>query len=509
MEYNYNGENPIQNDNPKEKEHKDYFLQESYYQKNPLPRDMNNPDAEPKFADFVPQDLETTGAKKRKSGIIVLSVMSACIIGLFVFLFAFLSANDSFASIYDKPEESVSETKDDDENDDKDSEKDDGEKSEKDDDKGKEEKPDDKDKGDNKGFGDDIYDFKGQIPTELQKPDPDATSKNHNVSSEEKPELYNRYYNANGTLTSEGVYREIVPSVVSIRAVLSKDGRQQSAGSGIILTNDGYIVTNDHVITGAYAMQAMTTDGEVYTLALVGTDTKTDLAVLKMVTDKKDFKPAVLGNSDDIIIGERVYAIGYSGGVFSNTFTGGYVSGLNRTLQLTQSSYEMNYIQTDASVNPGNSGGPLVNEYAQVIGINNFKYTGIDSDLENLTFAISINEAIPVINSIIKTGYVTGRPRVGITYTPVSEAVAQQSGRIPGLYIAEIAEDCDIATKDIKAGDIITKLNGVPVSTSATVQKALEGYGPGDTATAEITRYDEEGNKSVHTITFRLGELKE
>ncbi len=503
MEYNLNGENDIQNNIPKETEHKDYFLQESYYQKNPLPRNMNNPDAEPKFADFVPQDLETTGAKKRKSGIIALSVTATMIIGLFVFLFAFLSVNDSFASIYDEPEESVSQSEDKDGNESDDED-------DKEEDKGdKEDKEDKDDKGDSKGFGDDIYDFGDDIPTEQQKPDPDATSKNHEVGSSEKPESYNRYYNANGTFTSEGVYREIVPSVVSIRASLSKDGRQQSAGSGIILTNDGYIVTNDHVITGAYAIKAMTTDGEVYDLALVGTDTRTDLAVLKMITDKKDFKPAVLGNSDDIIIGERVYAIGYSGGVFSNTFTGGYVSGLNRTLQLTQSSYEMNYIQTDASVNPGNSGGPLVNEYAQVIGINNFKYTGIESDLENLTFAISINEAIPVINDIIKTGYVTGRPRVGITYTPVSEQVAQQSGRIPGLYIAEIAEDCDIATEDIKPGDIITKINGVPVSTSATVQEALKGYKPNDIATAEVTRYDEEGNKSVHTISFRLGELKE
>lgn len=500
MEYNLNNENEISEKKlPEEKPHKDYFEQESYYQKYPLPKNMNNPDAEPLFAEFVPQNLETTGPKKRKSGIIALSVMSICIIGLFVFLFVFLSMNNSFASVYEKPDESVSEYEDDEEN-----ETDEESGNEKDDEK-------ENDDDDQKGYGDDIYgfEFDNNPPDEQKQPDPDATSDRHNISNSEKPDLYNRYYNANGTYTSEGVYREIVPSVVSIRATLSKDGRQQSAGSGIILTNDGYIVTNEHVITGAYLIKAMTTDGEVYDLALVGKDTRTDLAVLKMVTDKKDFKPAELGNSDDIIIGERVYAIGYSGGVFSNTFTGGYVSGLNRTLQLNQNSYEMNYIQTDASVNPGNSGGPLVNEYAQVIGINNFKYTGIESDLENLTFAISINEAIPVINDIIKTGYVTGRPRVGITYTPVSQAVASQSGRIPGLYIAEVANDCDIATKDIKAGDIITKINGVEVYSSGTVMNALEGYKPDDIATAEIVRYDEEGNKTTHTISFRLGELKE
>lgn len=500
MDYNYNGENPIQNDVPEEKPHKDYFLQESFYQKNPLPRDMNDPDAEPKFAQFVPQNLETTGGKKRRSGIVALSLISVCVIGIFVFLFAFLSTNDSFASVYEEPDESISEYEEED-NEDSDSDKEDDS-----DNKNDKNDKDDKD-NDEKGYGDDIYGF--EFKDELQQPDPDATSNKHEISNSEKPDSYNRYYNANGTYTSEGVYREIVPSVVSIRASVSKDGRQQSAGSGVILTNDGYIVTNEHVITGAYVIKAMTTDGEVYDLALVGKDTKTDLAVLKMITDKKDFKPAQLGNSDDIIIGERVYAIGYSGGVFSNTFTGGYVSGLNRTLQLNQNSYEMNYIQTDASVNPGNSGGPLVNEYAQVIGINNFKYTGINSDLENLTFAISINEAIPVINDIIKTGYVTGRPRVGITYTPVSPQVAEQSGRIAGLYIAEVAEDCDIASKDIQPGDIIIKVNGKEVYSSQTVLDALEGYGPGDTATAVIVRYDEEGNKSTHTISFTLGELKE
>ena len=496
MDYNYNGENPIQNNIPEEKPHKDYFEQESFYQKYPLPRDMNNPYAEPKFAEFVPQDLETTGKKKRRSGIVALSVISTCVIGIFVFLFAFLSINDSFASVYEKPEESISESEDDETKEDEEIEED-------------EEKAPEKDNEDDneKGYGDDIYGF--EFKDELQQPDPDATSDRHNISNSDKPDSYNRYYNANGTFTSEGVYREIVPSVVSIRASVSKDGSRQSAGSGIILTNDGYIVTNEHVITGAYVIKAMTTDGEVYDLMLVGKDTKTDLAVLKMVTDKKDFKPAQLGNSDDIIIGERVYAIGYSGGVFSNTFTGGYVSGLNRTLQLNQNSYEMNYIQTDASVNPGNSGGPLVNEYAQVIGINNFKYTGINSDLENLTFAISINEAIPVINDIIKTGYVTGRPRVGITYTPVSPEVASQSGRIAGLYIAEVAEDCDIASKDIQPGDIITRVNGKEVYSSQTVLDALEGYGPGDTATAVVVRYDEEGNKSTRTISFKLGELKE
>lgn len=495
MDYNYNGENPVQNNIPEEKPHKDYFEQESFYQKYPLPRDMNNPYAEPKFAEFVPQNLETTGGKKRRSGIVALSVISACVVGIFVFLFAFLSVNDSFASVYEKPEESISESEDD-------------EKIEEDEDKAPDVKDDKDDKDDNgKGYGDDIYGF--EFKDELQQPDPDATSDKHDISNSEKPDSYNRYYNANGTYTSEGVYREIVPSVVSIRASVSKDGRQQSAGSGVILTNDGYIVTNEHVITGAYVIKAMTTDGEVYDLALVGKDTRTDLAVLKMITDKKDFVPAQLGNSDDIIIGERVYAIGYSGGVFSNTFTGGYVSGLNRTLQLNQNSYEMNYIQTDASVNPGNSGGPLVNEYAQVIGINNFKYTGINSDLENLTFAISINEAIPVINDIIKTGYVTGRPRVGITYTPVSPQVAEQSGRIAGLYIAEVAEDCDIATEDIQPGDIIIKINGKEVYSSQTVMDALEGYKPNDVATAEVVRYDEEGNKSTHTISFRLGELKE
>ena len=496
MDYNYNGENPVQNDIPEEKPHKDYFEQESFYQKYPLPRDMNNPDAEPKFAQFVPQNLETTGGKKRRSGIVALSVMAACIVGLFVFLFAFLSVNDSFASIYEKPDESISEYEDDEENSENGNKK------------------DNDDKNDNeKDYDDNPYGFEfdgDDIPDKIQKPDPNVTSDNHEISNFGKPDsTYNRYYNADGTYTSEGVYREIVNSVVSIRASLSRDGRQQSAGSGVILTNDGYIVTNDHVITGAYAIQAMTTDGEIYDLALVGTDTKTDLAVLKMITDKKDFKPAQLGNSDDIIIGERVYAIGYSGGIFSNTFTGGYVSGLNRTLQLNKDSYEMNYIQTDASVNPGNSGGPLVNEYAQVIGINNFKYTGINSDLENLTFAISINEAIPVINDIIRTGYVTGRPRVGITYTPVSPELAMQSGKTPGLYIAEIAEDCDIATEDIKPGDIITKLNGVTVYNSQTVLDALKGYKPGDTATAEIARYDEEGNMHTHVISFELGELKE
>ena len=478
MENNfYNENNPYKAPEPQETPHEDFFRQESYYEKNPLPRNMNNPYEEPKFAEFVPQELETTGAKKRYSGAVAVTFMSVVIVGLFVFLFAFLYNTDSFASVYDEPEETISELEDE--------------------------------------TGGDTTEAEPTVPDEddetpqLQQPDPEAVSDNHEIESASKPSSPNLHINADGTYTSEGVYEVVVPSVVSIRATLNKEGTTISAGSGIILSNDGYIVTNEHVISGAFTMKATTFDGDEYDLVLVGKDTRSDLAVLKMDTDRKDFKAAVIGNSDELVIGERVYAIGNSGGIFSNTFTGGYVSGLNRTLKLTQSSIEMNYIQTDATINPGNSGGPLVNEYAQIIGINNFKYFGKNAECENMTFAISINEAVPIINDIIKTGYVTGRPRIGITYTAVSPDVAKRKGLVAGLYIAEVAPECDISNCDLIPGDVITKINGKEVYSSATVLDSIKNNRPGDKATAEVYRKDEEGNASYHTITFRLEELKE
>ena len=187
------------------------------------------------------------------------------------------------------------------------------------------------------------------------------------------------------------------------------DTVEQGSGSGIIISEDGYIVTNQHVIDGATEVDVILNTGTTYTAEIIGQDEKTDLAVLKITPDNETLTPAVLGDSTTVQVGELAVAIGNPMGMeFSGSVTAGIISAVNRTMTIDNRTY--NLIQTDAAINSGNSGGALINQYGEVIGINSVKLSS--SGVEGMGFAIAISEAKPIINDLMQSGHVTGRPLV-------------------------------------------------------------------------------------------------
>ena len=305
-----------------------------------------------------------------------------------------------------------------------------------------------------------------------------------NIETKDKPKLEDNYYQADGVrLTTEGVAKLVSPSVCEIICYGEGNLAPVSKGSGIVISEDGYIITNAHVIENAKGVKAIFTDESEYKAELVGKDSKTDLAVIKV--EATGLTPAELGNSDQMELGEQVVTIGNPGN-FSGTITVGYVSGLHRKVRTDSSKYLMNCIQTDAAVNPGNSGGALVNMYGQVVGIVSSKY--VMQDYEGLGFAIEMNDAKPIIEDIISQGYISGRLRIGIEFVGINEVAAAQNGIPSGLLIRTIRDDWDISNTELEIYDIITEINGHKVYDTDTVLEALDGCVPGDTVTAKVYR---------------------
>lgn len=317
-----------------------------------------------------------------------------------------------------------------------------------------------------------------------------------------------------GKYTVAGVADAVAPSIVEIKA-LSGD-TPMSSGSGIILSEDGYIVTNAHVLQDCDTFWvSIGKSTEALPAICVGMDTKTDLAVLKI---EKNGLPAVtIGNADSLLVGEEVVAIGNPAGL-TGTVTNGIVSALHRQVKSGSTGFEMDCIQTNAAISPGNSGGALVNLYGQVIGITSSKYTSIYSGTayEGLGFAISINAAMPIIEELVANGYVSGRVRVGITFRSldVPEVLTEfqqtynlaDNTEITGLWISDIAQDCDIANTQLKAGDVIYAVNDTAVSNYDDLNTVLESFHANDTLTASCYRFDDAGKQQKFTITFQLME---
>ncbi|MCX7714786.1 MAG: trypsin-like peptidase domain-containing protein [Clostridia bacterium] len=251
---------------------------------------------------------------------------------------------------------------------------------------------------------------------------------------------------------------------------------QQGSGSGIIISSDGYIVTNEHVIDGASEISVILNTGDEYTATLVGKDTKTDLAVLKI--DKTGLSAATLGDSTKVQVGELAVAIGNPlGQEFAGTVTAGVVSAVNRTMTVDNKTY--NLIQTDAAINPGNSGGALVNQYGEVIGINTIKLSS--TGVEGIGFAIAISEAKPIIDQLMQNGYVSGRPLVGISVSETNY----------GLSIMAVSSGSGAEKAGLKVGDLITKVDGTFVKTATELNKIRDKKSPGDTLTFTIIRNGE------------------
>ena len=262
-----------------------------------------------------------------------------------------------------------------------------------------------------------------------------------------------------------------------------------SSGSGIIMTADGYIVTNAHVVEDAAGITVVLENGDAYAAELIGADSDTDLAVLKIEASNLTY--VEFGNSDELERGDRVIAIGNPGGtVLAGSTTGGMVSGLNRNIN-SSSPYSTSYIQVDAAINPGNSGGALVNEYGQVVGINSAKIA--ETDYEGIGFAIPINEALPIIQELMQYGHVTGRAALGIQGYMINEAVAAMRRMPVGFGIEAVDPSSDLASKNVVAGDIITYINDKQVTSYDVLANELAEFKPGDTVKLTIYRSSSSG----------------
>ena len=311
------------------------------------------------------------------------------------------------------------------------------------------------------------------------------------------------------TLSTEQVADMVSPSVVVItteQVVYSQwswYGQNQvesGAGSGVIISSDGYILTCAHVVDGASTITVTIGDKD-YPATLVGEDTTSDIAVIKVEAD--GLTPATVGDSDGLKVGQSVMAVGNPLGELGGTVTGGMISALNRsvTIQGSSSVNTMSLIQMDASVSPGNSGGGLFNMSGELVGIVNAKSSS--SDAEGLGFAIPINDAIKVAQELLENGYVTGRPYLGITYLGVEDAqtAAQLGVNAYGVYVVEVVKGGPADKAGLKSGDRIVSIDGSEIGTKDDLSALMQKHTAGDSLAITIAR-----GGQMQTISVTLGE---
>ena len=321
-------------------------------------------------------------------------------------------------------------------------------------------------------------------------------------------------YNSDGTYAyTRDLVAQVKDSVVYIEVYVTYRGQETlyGAGSGIVISSDGYIITNAHVAenddypVSKLVVNVNTTDPNTgdsisnsYTAELIGSDTDTDLAVLKI--DATDLTAAKLGDSDKLSLGDDVVVIGNPLGL-ETSVAKGVVSGLNRQVYDDNS---VSAIQTDTAINSGNSGGGLFNMYGEVVGVVNMKL--VNNNAENLGFAITINDAKTVISDLISKGYVTGRPILGITCLQVSDYLGAIQGMTPGLLVTDIDSGLAIAKSELVVGDTITAINGTQVRSVDEVSEVIKDMKPGDTVTVTVVRTDSRGREKSVDFDVELSE---
>ena len=300
-------------------------------------------------------------------------------------------------------------------------------------------------------------------------------------------------------LPLQEIYDSTICSVVSITCVGESGG---SSGTGVIVADSGYIVTNCHVVEGAKAITVLLNDDRSFSASIVGTDPISDLAVIYVKAE--GLQAATFAPSEDIRVGDTVCAIGDPlGAELRGTMTNGIVSAINRNI--TTGGRTMTLIQTNAALNSGNSGGPLIDRFGHIIGINTMKIGSQmnASGVEGLGFAIPSTTVVDVITQIIEQGYVSGRPTVGISGEPVS-ALYQYYYRLPaGLFLNVVIEGSDAADQGLMPGDILISLNGKSVTSDQDLTEFLYSCQVGDTLEAVIYR-----NKTKYTVTLTVEEAK-
>jgi serine protease Do len=288
-------------------------------------------------------------------------------------------------------------------------------------------------------------------------------------------------------LSTTEIASKVGPATVSVIAEVSygsTDGQNQVAeasGSGFIVSADGYIVTNNHVIDGASTVQVVVAgEKDPITAKVVGTDATTDIAVLKI--DRTNLAYVTLGDSDSLQVGELAVAIGNPFGELAGSVTVGVISALDREITINDSTY--NLLQTDASINEGNSGGPLVNSYGEVVGVTNAKV----SEGEGIGFAIPINDVKTVIEDLINNGFVAGRPVLGVGVVTVDQTTADQYGWPVGAYIRQVDKNSSAEKAGLQVGDIITKMDGTDITSTEDVVKIKNSHKVGDSITMTVYR---------------------
>jgi serine protease Do len=304
------------------------------------------------------------------------------------------------------------------------------------------------------------------------------------------------------------IAKKVGPSIVGIRMTVGNPGSgfgdqiaAQGEGSGIIVSEDGYIMTNYHVVQYAdpksqtgknTTLEVFLPDKRQVKAKFIGGDSTNDLAVIKV--DLKGLPVAELGDSSKLEVGEQVVAIGNPLGMeFAGSVTVGVISALNRQIDAEN----MSLIQTDAAINPGNSGGALVNSKGQVIGINSAKIS--ETGVEGLGFAIPVNDAKPIVDELMMFGYVKGRPFIGISGREVTEPLAQQYNIPVGIYISDVTPDSGADQAGIRSGDILVGMDGKDVKTVADLDAIKKNYKAGDTVSVSIVR---DGVKKELKLTF-------
>ena len=294
------------------------------------------------------------------------------------------------------------------------------------------------------------------------------------------------------------VYAQNVDAVVAINTegsqnVWGQATRFAASGSGFIITKDGYVVTNHHVIENATTITVTLTSGESYPAELIGSDEENDVALLKI--DAADLPVVSIGDSDDLQVGAQVAAIGNPLGELTNTLTVGYVSALDR--EINTDGTPINMLQTDAAINSGNSGGPLFDMYGNVIGITTAKYAS--STVEGLGFAIPINDAMKIVADLKMYGYVIGRPYFGVYTDDLTVTMASYYNLPVGVYVTSVVEGAAADKAGLQGGDIICSIDGKRCQTQTELSSIMKQYSAGDTAQVEIYR---SGEYRTVPITF-------
>lgn len=304
-------------------------------------------------------------------------------------------------------------------------------------------------------------------------------------------------------LTIAQIAEKVKPSVVEVTtSSVQTNGIfaqyvTEGAGSGVIISEDGYILTNNHVIEGQSSIKVTTSDGQEYDATVVGTDDKTDIAVLKI--EASGLTPAVIGDSDSLVVGETAVAVGNPLGELGGTVTDGIISALDR--EVTVEGKNMTLLQTSAAVSPGNSGGGLFNEKGELVGIVNAKSGG--DNVEGIGFAVPINTAMEVAEQLIANGYVSGRPAMGIQVIAITDLqTAMQAGVSQlGVYVQSVDPGSAAEQAGLQVGDLFVSVDGTAVSTTSDVTAVLDEHQVGDVIEVQVVR-----DKQVLSLNVTLQE---